>query len=253
MQVCQSAEASCDVGLPRQAQPIRAARSLRLSSHQLDTRARVSATNVVSAVSGNSRSVCLRVISIQVAPSATRSSDEENRVKSVTSAVKSRTSPTTRARHMPTRDCGQRGSDPAARGQCPPPGPGEPGRDEEEDPDHDHQAERPAHELGEDVPCVVGRLAVVAASDERVDDVVSRQLCSDEADEADDDERHTDPAYGTAAISGEPDREAEGGEREYRQEPGQRLQELDTFCAVSSWSERSIDDRPASAGILSAI
>ena len=64
--------------------------------------------------------------------------------------------------------------------------------------------------------------------DERVDDVVPGQprRC-DEPDDADDDEHRADAADGAPAVARQPDREPEGGEREERQHPGERLQELE--------------------------
>ena len=103
-----------------------------------------------------------RVSSIQVAPSATRITTTSSREKSATSADSSRNRTTiAEATYAHTR-FSKRGCEPAARGQRPAARAGEPRGDEEEDPDEDHQPERAAHELGEDVPGVVRRLAVVA-------------------------------------------------------------------------------------------
>ena len=66
----------------------------RRDSHQPVMRARVSAISVPSPASGNSVSVCLRVSSIQVAPSAASSTTTRNRTTSETSLVNSSRSTT---------------------------------------------------------------------------------------------------------------------------------------------------------------
>ena len=65
------------------------------------------------------------------------------------------------------------------------------------------------------------------AGDERVDHVVPRELGRDEAHEADDCERHPDAADGTPAIARQPHGQAEGREGQQREQPRERLQELE--------------------------
>ena len=106
-------------------------------------------------------------------------------------------------------------------------GPGEPRGHEKQDSDPDEPRERPAEQVGEDVPGVRGRRFVLRLHDELVHHVVPADADGDETDHADDDDDDPDPAHRTAPVAGDPDREREGGEREQREHPGQGLEDVD--------------------------
>ena len=132
------------------------------SSHQLDIRARVSATTVEPPASGNSRE---RLPARQLDPRrAERGEDGDDEEAGEVDHLSGEQHQQHEDREHDVRPDAivQCRREPAARRERAPPGAGEPRRDEEEDPDDDHQPERAAHELGEDVPGVVRRLAVVA-------------------------------------------------------------------------------------------
>ena len=93
------------------------------------------------AASGNSCSVCRRVSSIQVAPSATRMATKRKRVKSLTWPVSRRSSVDDREhRRTPTRGCGSAGAIEPRAVTARRPGPASHAAIEEQDPDDDHPA-----------------------------------------------------------------------------------------------------------------
>ena len=195
----------------------------------------------------------MRVSSIQVAPSATRISDDEEPCEVGHLGGEEQEQPDDREHDVCPDAVAERGCEPAARGQCPTARACEPGRDEEEDPDDDHQAERTAHEVGEDVPRVVGRLAVVAAAPR----ASRRRSCASalrrrgRRGRRRRASRRSRVRHGGGRGRARPrarKRRASGSAATRPASSGAR----NAFWAVSSSSARRITMRPASAGILSA-
>ena len=177
---------------------------------------------------GTRASVCRRVSSIHVAPSAAMIATSEQPGEVGHRRAEEQKEHDDRERDVRPHAVLKRRRDPAASGERASPGAGEPRGDEEEEPDDDHEPERAAHEVGEDVPRVVRSLAIVVARRR------ARRPRSSASDSAATRPRSpttasvdADAAYSAAAVAGEPDGEPERRERQQREHPGERLQELE--------------------------